>query len=69
MDKELDQHTEALREERSNRMRDALIQSVVNAGAETLEGAHGEVCFHFDDGTTMQITFECCKESAELKHG
>jgi hypothetical protein len=67
-DETLDQHTEALREERGDRMRDAMIASIVDSGAENLEGAHGEVCFHFDDGMTMQIVFDCCRAGADLNH-
>jgi hypothetical protein len=62
-DETLDKHVEDLRKERSARMHDALLESLVNSGSENLEGAHGEVCFHFDDGMTMQILFTAEKQT------
>lgn len=68
MNDPIDEHTEALREERGNSMREALIDAIVESGSENLDGAHGTVCFHFDDGMTMQVVFECNKKGVEIKH-
>ena len=59
-DETLDQHTEALKEERGESVAKALIDFLTKTA--NLTSAHGEICFHFDDGMDMQVPFQFGKE-------
>lgn len=54
---DIEKHAERLREERSDKCAAALARVVMETGVPACVVAHGEVCFHFDDGTSLQVTF------------
>lgn len=68
MPNETDQHLDALRTERSDRLNKAMCDAIAEHGGPSLEGAHGAMCFHFDDGITMQILFDCHRAGYEITH-
>jgi hypothetical protein len=67
-DEKLEDHTLALLGGRIKQLEDALSAAIVESGAENLDHAHGEVCFHFDDGMIFQIDFSCGRKSPDVEH-
>jgi hypothetical protein len=60
MPETVDEHEEALRNERGQVAAQALIEFLKQVG--NLTSAHGEICFHLDDGMNMQMPFQFGKE-------
>ncbi len=62
-EEKVEQHLQQLRHERAAKLQESIHTAIMASGIEALMVAHGELCFHFDDGMTMQIDFNAEKQT------
>lgn len=68
MPETVDEHRDALRDERAKMLIDILTAAISNCEVESFVAAHGTFQFDFDDGMVVNVII-CAHKGTECTHG